>query len=72
MDVHTATEIAYKNGYKAGMFAKTPETMIDSDGCCANCGTLIAGFHETGTPIPRAFLKFCHYCGARFKNVKGA
>lgn len=65
MDVHLATELAYKNGYKAGLEAEKGRGYTNTDrGFCEKCGTRIPATYEDGTPISKTWVKYCLHCGA--------
>ena len=71
MDKYTLQELAYQNGYTAGLEdgAKNHESEWiygdNSEIICKACGTRQAKFYGTGEAVPRDEQNFCHYCGSK-------
>ena len=70
MDVYTATEVAYKNGYERGKKDAIKHSHWDN-GRCANCGfnlrCLTDGENNLEQWVWDDGLDYCPSCGAKMK-----
>ena len=73
MDMLTATEQAYKNGYTKGYNDACIDFNVsywfgdpaEGDIVCPNCGTL------GPDNLPKFYLRHCTYCGQRLRFKEG-
>ena len=69
MDKYTLQELAYRNGYAAGLADGANNHKSEwiygdnSEIICKACGTRQAKFYGTGEAVPRDEQNYCHYCG---------
>ena len=70
MDKYTLQELAYRNGYAAGLADGVNNNRSqwiygdNSEIICKACGTRQARFYGSGEAVPRDEQNFCHYCGS--------
>lgn len=75
MDLHTVSEISYKNGQsdgyvKAQKKEKVEWVIIENYIVCGNCGTKVTRYDEVKSLEAVSQHRFCHWCGCcMFNNL---